>query len=248
MSPIEILVLSKDNNFVDEIRSVVISLSYTFPTIACADINQLMDRVSTNVPILIVSEMQLSDGLTGANVAHQLVAFDVPILFVTDVDNDDSFKSVQQYFPAAYLVKPISKGILKYTIALILQKHTAPTIEMSNSDILNDPKLIDDVIFVRSNNLLSKILIADILYISTEGNYSIIHTQDKRHVVKVSLTNMKELFDARNFFQVHRSYLVQIDKIDNINLGTNELTLAGQIVPIGRKYKEDLLNALVIIK
>jgi DNA-binding LytR/AlgR family response regulator len=247
MSPIEILVLNQNNSFVDEIKKAITSLNHSFKVIPCASMAELMDRVRVSLPVMIVSEMQFSDGL-GANVAEQLVSFDIPILFVSDHEDDAIFKSIEQYLPTAYLVKPIPIGILKYTIALALRKQTETNIDVSASRLCNEATAVDEVIFVRSNNLLSKVLVSDILYVSTEGNYSIIHAQDKRHVVKVSLTNMKDLFDANLFFQVHRSYLVQIDKIDTVNLGTNELMVAGQTVPIGRKYKDELLNALVILK
>jgi DNA-binding LytR/AlgR family response regulator len=247
MSPIEILVLSKDINFVDVIKKTIKSLGYSFEVVSCATLTQLMNHVHESIPAMVVSEMQLSEGFTGVNVAQQLISFDIPILFVSEDDNDSTFRSVQQYFPAAYLVKPIPNGILKYTIALVLQKYTEAIIDVP-SPVLDEAQIIDDVIFVRSNNLLSKILVADILYISTEGNYSIMHAQDKRHVVKVSLTNMKDIFGAKSFFQVHRSYLVNLDKIDTVNLGSNELMVAGQVVPIGRKDKDELLNALVILK
>lgn len=244
----QILILGNDESFKNEVQQIINELSGVYDIVSYATLSQLIQKVHTNLPAVVVSNTHLSDGFTGANVASVLSELDVPVIFISENANPDAFEAVLQYRPTAFLAKPIPTHILKYTLALALQKST--NVLPGDTAILETDatQLIDDIIFVRSNNLLSKITIADIMYVSTEGNYSIIHTQDKRYVVKISLINMKELFDSSTFFQVHRSYLVQMVKVDTVNLSTNELSVAGQLIPIGRKYKERLINSLIILK
>ena len=52
---------------------------------------------------------------------------------------------------------------------------------------------------------------------------------------------------AKGFIQVHKSFLVQLDKIDNIDISSNEVLLAELRIPLGRKYKQELLAYLNLL-
>ena len=103
-------------------------------------------------------------------------------------------------------------------------------------------------LFIKDGRILQKILIEDIIWISSEGNYITIHTSGKRFVLKMSLRRVKEFLSENAFTQIHRNFIVQINCIDRIDTSSNSLNIADKELPIGRRFKSNLLNKLNLIQ
>lgn len=100
-----------------------------------------------------------------------------------------------------------------------------------------------DNIFVRSNSVLVKIDQQDIHFINAEGNYCIVNTlSGKKYAVKISLTAFMEELNPEEFAQVHRGYIVQLNFIDTVDTVNSMLSVNGLDIPIGRKFRDLLLN------
>ena len=107
--------------------------------------------------------------------------------------------------------------------------------------------IMDGYIFVKSNSLLQRVDFHNILFIESEGNYCTIVTAKRRHVVKISLTRLLARLDLPFIQQVHRSYAVNESQIDSIDTTNGTLTLNGQSIPLGRKYRDGLLGSLDVL-
>lgn len=66
------------------------------------------------------------------------------------------------------------------------------------------------------------------------GNYEFIDT----------LKSIMERIDENKFLRCHQGFIVNIDKILSISNKEIMLCDTGQAIPISRKYKKDVLNAL----
>jgi len=100
-------------------------------------------------------------------------------------------------------------------------------------------------IFVRSNSVLNRVKLSDILYIQALGDYVNIYVPGKRYLVHATLKSMEEKLPADKFFRLHRSYLIAIDHIDVIEEGTAHVEK--NAIPIGEQYKKDLLRKLNLL-
>jgi DNA-binding LytR/AlgR family response regulator len=113
-------------------------------------------------------------------------------------------------------------------------------------------EVLRDVIFVKSNNIVQKLRLKDILFVFAEGNYSTLHTQaGKRFAVKMSLLQIQDALNSEAFLQVHRNYLIRLDAIESINLTANEVQMQGcnTPIPISRNtYRDELLSSLNMLK
>ena len=105
-----------------------------------------------------------------------------------------------------------------------------------------------DAFFIKENTILKKIPYDAVLWIKAEGNYSTVHLENKRFALKLSLKRVLEQLPASQFLQIHRAYIVALEKIDGIDISNNELTIGAQKLPIGRSYRDDLLNGINIVK
>lgn len=102
--------------------------------------------------------------------------------------------------------------------------------------------------YIKHDNLIKRIPLDSLLWIKADGNYSMVHVDDKQYVIKIPLKRIVAQLPSTHFCQIHRAYGVSLSKIDNIDITNSELTVNGDKLPIGRNYRDDLLANLSIIK
>ena len=102
-------------------------------------------------------------------------------------------------------------------------------------------------IFVKFNNFYQRINVVDINWIMSEGNYVTIYVGEKKYAIKWSLTQIKNELPADDFIQIHKRYIINIDKVERLNLANNQITIADTPLPIGRTFKSDLIERLNLL-
>ena len=140
-----------------------------------------------------------------------------------------------------YLIKPVS--LSRFTMAVSKAKELFDT----KNHLLEINERCKDYIFVRSNSILTKIQLNDILYIHALGDYVNIYTKEKnkRFTVHCTLKTMEENLPANKFYRFHRSYLVALDYIETVK--DNTIYIGKQYLPIGEQFKKELLKKLNLI-
>jgi DNA-binding LytR/AlgR family response regulator len=102
--------------------------------------------------------------------------------------------------------------------------------------------VMEDRVFIRNQGKLIKILLDDIWYVEAERNYSKIVTEEKSYTVVSSLKGFTEKIQNRKFLRVHRSFLVNITKLDAI--AETHLEINRKVIPLSHIYKEELFRML----
>ncbi|MGB3469139.1 MAG: LytTR family DNA-binding domain-containing protein, partial [Cyclobacteriaceae bacterium] len=102
--------------------------------------------------------------------------------------------------------------------------------------------VINDAIFLKDDNFFIKLKFDEILIVKASGNYIEILTEGKKHVLKSSLKYFSQLVPDNKFFQCHRSYVVNLQKIDKI--GYKNLYINDIEIPIVKDQREELMNRL----
>lgn len=96
-------------------------------------------------------------------------------------------------------------------------------------------KTEQDSFFVKVNKELVKIKLDEILYVESLKDYVLIKTHNKDYIVYLTLTKVLENLPDSAFVQVHKSFIVSVDKIHKIS--GNQLVIKEKKIPIGRAYK-----------
>lgn len=104
---------------------------------------------------------------------------------------------------------------------------------------------VKDYIFIRSKSLFTKIEISDIKYIQAFGDYVNIFAGDKRYTVHLTLSAIEKKLPDDKFYRLHRSYLVALDHIDNIE--ENTAYVGKHPISISVQFRKELLNRLNLI-
>jgi len=97
-------------------------------------------------------------------------------------------------------------------------------------------------IFVKDGYKQVQLLVDEITYIRSEGNYLNIYNDSGRTVARMTLTQMAELVPEDLFIRVHNSYLVNIAHIEKIE--NNHIHCRDAVIPIGEKFKEGFFRRI----
>lgn len=87
----------------------------------------------------------------------------------------------------------------------------------------------------------------DIKWVHSRGNNCHIYTTTEVIELRYPLHRLIEKLPVRTFLQIHRSYVIQMSYLDQLNLKDKAVSVEGVSLPIGRKYKSALFERLNII-
>jgi DNA-binding LytR/AlgR family response regulator len=100
-------------------------------------------------------------------------------------------------------------------------------------------------LFVKVDNHLLGLEIAQIMLVEAMADYVRIYTPEKRYTVYSSMKGISAKLPDVEFMRVHRSYIVNLNKIDQIE--DNTLSVAGNVVPVGVTYQKEMMARLNIL-
>lgn len=101
----------------------------------------------------------------------------------------------------------------------------------------------DDFFFVKADKKLIKIHFNEILYIEGLKDYVIIKKESGRVIALQTMKSLESKLPSNIFMRVHRSYIININKIKAVIGNAIEIVESGQAkhIPIGKNYKDDLI-------
>ncbi|MGB3468802.1 MAG: LytTR family DNA-binding domain-containing protein [Cyclobacteriaceae bacterium] len=100
----------------------------------------------------------------------------------------------------------------------------------------------NDHIFLKIDSLLVRLKLEDMCYIEAYGDYIKVHTLEKTHVSYAKLKNIEEILPSARFVRIHRSYIINIDKIETMN--QQNIQIGDKIIPVSLTYKDELLSKI----
>jgi len=137
-----------------------------------------------------------------------------------------------------YLVKPVEFGRFSQAIARVLAARPAPPRPAPAKSLA---KAAADL-FVKVGTRTIKIDFNEVLYIEALSTYSVLVTPSHKHIVYLTLKSLAERLPFDNFLRVHRSYIVNMQRIEAVE--DYMLKLGSYEVPVGKSYQEEFLRNL----
>ncbi|MGQ1889874.1 LytR/AlgR family response regulator transcription factor [Thermophagus sp. OGC60D27] len=146
-----------------------------------------------------------------------------------------------------YLLKPVSfprfvKAVNKITTILNYRRKLRVAEALQNSTAIeSDVKTEEkDFIIVKSDRKMVKLKYKDILYIEGALEYVIFYSTTGKYMGLFSLKNLEKELPADRFMRIHKSYIVALDRISEIN--GNLVKIGSQSVPVSKTMKPVLMN------
>ena len=102
---------------------------------------------------------------------------------------------------------------------------------------------VEDYIFVRSDRIIHRIDLRDIVYIESLENYVRIMTVSDCIIVRTTLKDILKSLPAEKFVQVHKSFIINLTRIGSIEKNVIKMNPVGEI-NISRNYKKYLFQLI----
>jgi DNA-binding LytR/AlgR family response regulator len=102
----------------------------------------------------------------------------------------------------------------------------------------------NDYFFAKANGAQHRINFADIRFVEAFGNFVKIHVIDKFILTAETMIEMENKLNAANFIRVHKSFIVNTNKIESVN--GNQINIGQNEIPIGASYKVNVFNTIGI--
>jgi DNA-binding LytR/AlgR family response regulator len=137
-----------------------------------------------------------------------------------------------------YLLKPIEFGRFLQAVNKLSQTNPAKSTE--KEELIAPTERVFHFFNVDKKKI--KVYEDDILYIESLKEYVRIFTKYQTLITKFQLGQIEEILNKTNFVRTHRSFLVAKDKIEAYT--ATHVEIANKEIPIGRNYKELVMNII----
>lgn len=238
MNEVKIVILEGDDESTILLREVLKEVDYQDVT-KIESSKELSDLVTKSQIDFAILNFKVLDKIGKNEVLEKLKIAEIPSICLFEKNGIGDSAVNKNTEPVAILGNRLSSETLKRSIERMLFFNKRQEYLQ-----LKEQFLLEDHIFVKIGSQLEKVKTQNILYITSDGNYSMVQTEDRKYAVKVSLKKMLEELPASSFARVHRSCLVQLSKISKINIAENQVFIGEKCFPLGRYYKSDVLARL----
>ena len=95
---------------------------------------------------------------------------------------------------------------------------------------------------MKVDNKLVRVDFGDVCYVEALGDYVHIVTNQHKLIVYSTMKAVEEKFPANRFVRAHRSFIVNLDRIQALE--DNSIVIDGKYIPVGNTYLRDVLQRL----
>ena len=194
-----------------------------------------------NTPDIILMDINLKGTMNGIETVRIIQEnIDVPVIYLTANSDEATFLAARSTRPHAFISKPFNPVDLQRTVALVVEQISNDNKPAKTSQ--PEMSVLNDRIFVRHNGQMLKLLLEDILYIEADRNYCQIVTSKNKILLVSTLKAIETELPAAVFTRIHRSYIVNLSKLDVV--ADSHIEIGRKVIPVSRTYKEHLMSRL----
>ncbi len=166
---------------------------------------------------------------------------DPPKIILTTSDRNFAIEAFEYECIIDYLVKPIGKDRFDKAVnkALAFSNPILSNLENKNR------KEPDQDLYINIDRRLIKINFPSIYLIEAKGDYILIKTEGKNYTVHSTLKKIEEKLPKDLFLKVHRSFIINIKKI--IDIEDNSVLIKKDIIPVSRSNRPELMKRLNLL-
>ena len=199
----------------------------------CQSALQARDILESEVIDAIFCDIHMPD-LSGMDFVRQLPA--PPLIVFTTAYSEYAIEGYKVN-AVDYLLKPF--GMNDFLRAALKVQEQYNLRHPAGSQEQSSPVQADGTIFVKTDYRVVRLSISDIRYIEGMSEYLKIHLDggQKPVITLLSMKKMEDYLPAAQFMRIHRSYIVNLQKIQEVN--KNRIIMdADTYLPIGDLYKD----------
>jgi two-component system, LytTR family, response regulator len=214
----------------------------------CAKGTEAVEKINSLKPDLIFLDVQMP-GMNGFDVLEE-IEHEPYVIFITAYDQH-AIKAFEKN-AVDYLLKPLDEDRFRTAINRALKRKG---LEQNNMDELMESlkperkASYDSHLFVQKSEKLFNLAIDDILFLEASGDYTVITTKTDQYVSSSGIGRLEELLTPDIFFRVHRSTIININHLKEIEKHFNGGMMVkmhnGKTFPVSRTYAKMIRKKVV---
>jgi DNA-binding LytR/AlgR family response regulator len=234
VSPFKYLIVDDEELSRLSIETEASKFSFLTKVASCSNAVEAFEFISRFRPDVVFADIEMP-GISGLELIRSLSGQVPAPVFIT---SHPEF-AVESYDIEAfdYLLKPINHERFE---KCALRLHDF--FELRTNAFAFHKEQESDFIIIKQGHDKYKLMLQDILYLEAMKDYTRIVTNDKKYLVLGTLTGMHEQLPAEKFTRIHRSYIVNRDKINAVK--GHKIYINEYELPVGKLYKTVMSSML----
>lgn len=214
----------------------------------CENGYEAVNVLKQSTPDILFLDIQMPE-INGFEVLNQIEYLKIPAIIFVTAYNEYAIRAFEVH-ALDYLLKPFDKH--RFVIAVERAKLHVRSLYSGQSErrlqsLVNEMNMkeklpISKRIMIKTSGRVYFIEFDEIDWIEADGNYVKIHTGEKSHMIRETMNHLEQKLDASKFSRIHRSAIVNIDKIKELQPWFHGdytiLLYSGKKLTMSRNYKE----------
>lgn len=243
MSSLKILIVEDDPMIAESLCDILNMLEHEVVGIA-ENANEAIEICNEKEPQIALLDIQIGGELDGVELSEIInQQFNLPFIFTTAFADETTIRRAREQGPFGYVVKPY--GVKDINAAIEVAMVAYERLKDAESKAEGMSKIIDKSMFLKVDYKLIRVKVADILYVEAKGDYALFKTNEKGYIVHTTMKRVQERLEPYKFVKVHRSYVVNLAKI--VDIEESNLLIENKVIPISRANKENLIQSLNLL-
>ena len=222
------------------IRLALEKLNYeVWDSVDCAE--DALAVLDQQQPSIILLDIRLEGKMDGISLAELIrLKWGTPFIFLTSHTDQGTLERAKPLQPVGYIPKPFQEAVLHTTIEMGLGRENTPATKAASPSGASP-----DHVFVKVDGSLKRLALDEIEHVEACDNYCLIHMDKGRLVVRSTLKELVAKLPTMQFIRCHRTYLVNLRKVEAIVGHT--IKVRGASLPLGKRYKAEFFQRLEVI-
>lgn len=200
---------------------------------------------SNPAPDLVFLDIEMP-GMNGFEFIEQVPEHKFEIVFTTAY-SEFALEAIKKE-AVDYLLKPIDAEDLKTTLEKLKKRYAKrpaqDNLTQTMDAIKNLNSIESEIIKITFDGKINFMKPEEVIYLMSDGNYSKLYLQNGKEVLLTyKLKEMQAILPQKYFFRVHKSYIINIQKITSFYKNESYLVLNKNInIPLARSRKADFIE------
>lgn len=249
MGAVNVFIVEDENIVAKDIEKSLKKLGYNVVGMASSG-EKVKELLESGIePDIFLMDIMIKGEMNGIDVAAYVKSeYNLPVIFLTAYADENTLSKAKITEPYGYILKPFKEIDLHTTIEMALYKHQKTSDLQKELDIystlLAETENGSQFLFVKNKSKLVKIKIEELIYVEALKDYVIFHSKIGKFTIHSTMKDVEAKLPSKHFARVHRSFIVNIEKIVSIEHVNGRVQIEGveKSLPIGGSYKELLLS------
>lgn len=234
---VKIFIVEDEIILAEDIKYRLQKMGYEVVGIASTALDALK-TIAKNTDInIILLDITIKGDLDGIELATLIKSkYNIPFIFLTSNASTTIVERAKKTNPYAYILKPFNDRQISIALELSLVNFQNKTSNKDYKTKNNSALQIQDSLFLKKEQHFERVSFKDILLLQADSNYCNIFTTSKKFIYSTVLKNIEKQLPSNQFLRVHRSYVVNINKVSGFE--GNLLFIGEKKIPISKSHKE----------